>query len=111
MKLISIEDQIIKTTIKALLDAGYVLSVNDGEETTVNRSANIAQVFAAMKTTEEDYLLAYDGIRGDRRLNQGHGWVRFVYGNDDTEVINDYTLNLDPVMIPIFKMIKEYEGS
>ncbi len=109
MKLISIEDQIIKITIKALLDVGYVLSVNDGEETTVYRSANIAQIFEAMKTTEEDYLLVYDGVRGDSRRGPGggHGWVRFIYGNDDTEVINDYTTNLEPVMAPIFKMINE----
>lgn len=97
MKLISIEDQIIKATISALLKAGFAVSVNDGEETTVNRSVNPDLIFTAMKTTDEDYLLVHDG------------WVRFIYGNDDTEVINDYTVNLEPVMVKVFEMITEYE--
>ncbi len=104
MKLISIEDQIIQATISALLKEGYALSVNDGEETTVDRSRNLDLIFSAMKTTDEDYLLAYDD---DGTLKAGY--VRFVYGNDDVEVISDYTVNLKPVMDEIAKMIGRYE--
>ncbi len=105
MKLISIEDQIIKATITKLLIARYLLSVNDGEETTVRRSRNHDQIFMAMKTTDEDCLLVYD-----RDSASDIGWVRFIYGNDDNYVINDYTTNLEPVMVKIMKLIDEYEA-
>jgi len=106
MKLVSIEDQIIKATIKLLLDAGYVLSVNDGEDTTVTRSVNPGLIFAALKTTDEDYLVVHEaGVTAPL----GRTWVRFIYRNHDTEVINDYTMNLDVVMDKIIAMINEYE--
>ncbi len=104
--LISIEDQIIKATISALLDSGHMLSVNDGEEITVNRSTNPDQIFSAMKTTDEDYLLVYTLSAGRTAVE---GYVRFVYGNDDVEVINDYTVNLTFVMDKISEMIGRYE--
>ena len=104
MKLISIETQIIKATIGALLAAGFQLSVFDGEETTVSRSTDMAAVLDALRTTDEDYLFVYQ-IDGE-----GHyGWVRFTYGNDDIEVISDYTTSLEPVVALVFKMIIDYE--
>lgn len=109
MKLISIEDQIIKATIAALLAGGYKLSVNDGEVTTVIRSVDTAVIFEAMRTTDEDYLLVRTpeyGVGG----NDSHGWVRFIYGNGETEVINDYTVNLEPIMVKIMELIDEYEA-
>ena len=102
-KLISIEDQIIQATINLFLHDGFVLSVNDGEVTTVNRSTNPLLIFAAMKTTEEDYLLVHK--RGESR----NGWVRFIYGNGEAEVVNDYTINLEPQMAEVYKLIDEYE--
>lgn len=103
MKLISIEDQIIKATINALINAGYWLSLDDGEEMIVNRSINPGLIFAAMKTTDEDFLVAHMDSHGRS------GWVRFICGNGETEVINDYTVNLEPVMTSIFEMINKYE--
>ena len=103
MRIIGVEEQIIKKTIAALWLAGYSLGVNDGDETTVERSMDTAEVFRAMKTTDEDYLLVYR--RGEI---ERFGWVRFVYGNADHEVISDYTTNLEPVMKRINRMIDEY---
>lgn len=104
MELVNIEDQIIKATIKALVAEGFLLSVNDGEETTVRRSFNEAAIFEAMKTTDEDYILVFE-VGGAKQL----GWIRFIYGNDDTEVINDYAISLEPVMFEINTMIDRYE--
>lgn len=104
MKLISIEKQIIQATIYALVSSGFQLSVFDGEETPIFRSTDMAEIFAAMKTTDEDYLFAY---RIDNPAH--HGWVRFVYGNDDIEVINDYTTNLEPMLTSVFELIDGYE--
>lgn len=105
MKLISIETQIIKATIGALLAPGFELGVNDGEETTVSRSRNADEIFDAMKTTDEDYLYVYR-VEPEGSLMKPHmGWVRFIYGNDDTEVINDYSMNLEPIMALILDLI------
>lgn len=112
-KLISIEDQVIKATIKALLDDGYILSVNDGEETTVTHSTDPDRIFTAMKTTGEDYLMVHvqinDSIRPDITEYVECGWVRFIYGNEGTEVINDYSVSLEPVIGKIMKLISDYE--
>ena len=106
MKLISIEDQIIQATIKMLLAYGHLLSVNDGEETTVVKSVDKAVIFNAMKTTDEDYLKVYSNAPGHDFI----GWVRFIYGNDGIDVINDYTTTVESVMVKINKMIDEYES-
>lgn len=104
MRLISIEDQIIKLTIDALVNAGFELSVHDGGEMTVNRSTNPDTIFAAMKTTDEDCLFVYM-----RETRGSMGWVRFIYGNEGVEVINDYTVSLESVMSIVFNLIDDYE--
>lgn len=97
-----IEKHIAKATIKALLAQGWSLSVNDGEETTVDRSVDAAEIFAAMFSTDEDYLL----VHRDNSPQQ-FGWVRFIYGNDGPDVINDYTTNLDEVLAPVNAMAEK----
>jgi hypothetical protein len=88
---IRIERQIARRTIKEALALGYTLGVYDGEETTLEYSADASKVLAAMLTTDDDHLLFYrNGVR--------IGWVRFVYGNDGYDVICDYTTNLEEVM-------------
>jgi hypothetical protein len=82
-----IERQIIVLLVEDLLAAGYRLGVLDGEETVLEPSAanGAAAVFAAMSTTDEDYLLT--------RKDDLKGWIRLVYGNDGS-VISDYTTNI-----------------
>lgn len=87
------EERIAKRIIRDMLKAGYSISVNDGEETTLLKSKNLKAIIEAMFTTDEDYLLI---------TKQGFkGWVRFIYGNDGWDVVNDYTTNLEPIMAPI----------
>ena len=57
------EINVIEKTIKTLIDAGFTLGVNDGEETTLRHSASIDKIFKAMRTTDEDYLLVYTSHR------------------------------------------------
>ena len=104
MKLTSIETQIIKATIDVLLDGGYSLAVHDGEDIAIASTRNANAVLNAMRTTDEDYLTVWRGI-------VNCGWVRFIYGNEDVDVINDYTVNLESIMDPILKMITAYEDS
>ena len=83
MKLISIEDQIIKATIMAFLTRSCSMRVKNSEETEF-RYTTADVIFAMMKTTDEDYLLVFESSGLEI------GWVRFVYGNEDIEVINDF---------------------
>jgi hypothetical protein len=90
-----VERKIAKMTIDALLKAGYSLGVNDSEETTIHHSRDARKVFEAMFTTDEDWLLVY--VAGDDpKDKRPQYWVRFTYGNDGWDVINDYTTHLEP---------------
>jgi hypothetical protein len=90
-----VERKIAKAAIKQLLAAGYTLGVNDGEEITIHHSRDAQAIEAAMFTTDEDYLFVY--VKGDnRRDTRPQYWVRFVYGNDGWDVINDYSVHLEP---------------
>lgn len=80
---------IVKAVIAQTLAAGFSLTVFDGEQETVRRSKDPETVFAAMRTTDEDYLYTYRGLA---RL----GWVRFIYGESGWDVICDHTVNLEP---------------
>lgn len=85
----AVEIKIIKATVKALLAARFSLSVFDGEEDSPI-STSTKTIYDALYNTDEDYLNVFlkDG--------KAYGWVRFVYGNDGYDVINDYTVNLEP---------------
>lgn len=92
---IEIEKRIAKRVITDALAAGYSLSVNDGEDTTLHSSRDMDAILAAMRSTDEDRLLFHID---HREHAPAIGWVRFIYGNDGPDVINDYTTNLEAVL-------------
>jgi hypothetical protein len=90
------EREIREKTVDALLAAGYGLNLHNGgdaEELTYY-TFDRAEILAAMNLTDEEWLLA-------KKLNGPSGWVRFVYGNDGWDVINDYSVNLEDVLAPV----------
>ena len=87
-----LEKRICRRAVKCLLDAGYDVGVNDGGETVLERSTNTRKIYAAMYSTDEDYLLAVDRASGKQI-----GWVRLIYGNCE-DVISDYTTNLEAAL-------------
>jgi hypothetical protein len=72
-----LEKLIAKQCIADLLAAGWLVSVNDGEETTVLDSTDPETILAAMFTTDEDYLYVRAAKLGgephDPRFFQGLG--------------------------------------
>lgn len=99
------EHYICVEVAKALLDAGYLLGVNDGEEDTIRHSRDLKAIVNALFTTDEDWLLVYEDADQDDPLNAAAKedtrpdyWVRFVYGNDGWDVVCDYTTGLDHVI-------------
>jgi len=73
--------------IRLALEAGYVVSVQDGEEWTVKQSADRMTILAAMATTGEDR------IRFRKATGERIGTAYLIYGNahDGSELIADYT--------------------
>jgi hypothetical protein len=97
-----VDKLIARKTINVLLRAGYTVSVNDGEETVLKDSTDIKAIFAAMDSTEEDYLIA-------RKPDSSGGWVRFIYGNEPGAVINDYSTNLEKVLEPVNSFAERFQ--
>jgi hypothetical protein len=89
-----IEKTIARKVVSALIDAGYSIGVNDGEETTVNQSTDQDKILGALCTTEEDYILTYD------QTGKRTGWVWLIWGNGE-DLISDHTVNLAPIIDPL----------
>lgn len=89
-----IEKLVARRFIVDALNAGYKISVNDGEVTVLKNSADGQAIFDAMFSTDEDilHLTATTGKKS---------YAHFIYGNDGTDVISDYTTDLDALIQPI----------
>ncbi len=94
---IKIEEKIASRVIDDLLANDYLISVDDGMVTTVVKSADKQMILHAMSSADDDRLYVYKKDDPFRL----HGWIRFFYGNDGWDVVNDYTLSLDHIMVPI----------
>ena len=87
-----IERQIIVLLVEDILAAGYAISVNNGEETTLKRSVKPATIFKNMNTTDIEYLMLHSPRDGAGNRTEA-GWVLLRYGNG-CDVISDYTTNI-----------------
>lgn len=105
---IAIERKIARLTAEALVDAGFTVTVNDGEEDVVKDSTDVSAILDAMFSTGEDYLIVTFPYTG--KLPGLRGWVRFIYGNDGYDVINDYTTSLEDVLAPLLDKIERMEN-
>lgn len=107
-----IENKIMRRTIRAFLDAGYLLTVHDGEEDTLKLSDKPVAIFKALKTTDEDWLICHATKQADGgvyEVPQRMGWVRFVYGNAGYEVVCDYSTRLGSVMEGVMQYAETLE--
>lgn len=97
------EERVAAMVIETASAAGYELRVMDGEEIVTPRTADKETLMKAMFSTDEDYLFFYKpGVK------ERCGWVRFIYGNDGYDVINDYTTNLEEVLAPVNAFTNQY---
>ena len=88
-----IEMKIATQVVDDALAAGYVVSVQDGEEITVTRSSDRNEILGALRTTDVDRLYIHDG---DKTY-----WVLLIWGND-ADVISDCA-GPDEVIIPLLE--------
>ncbi len=84
------EKRIVGKLVEDLLAEGLCLSVNDGEDITVKRSTDATEIFVALGSTGEDYLIVHFPAHRDC-------WVRLIWGND-VDVISDYHVALEKLL-------------
>lgn len=78
------ERSIARRIVRDALNQGCTVSVHDGGEWVVTKSATYKTIFAALFSTDSDTLSI-------RRAGERIGTVYLVYGNDGFDVISDYT--------------------
>ena len=63
------------TLIREILDAGYSVTVNDGEDDCLVESKDFAEILEAMSQTGEDVIIPCDSA------GEGVGWFYLIYCN------------------------------
>jgi hypothetical protein len=98
---VKIEENIVRHIVADLLKAGFYLSVDDGgDEFAIKDSRDEKAILDALMNTNEDLLYA-DAYETNVYGGSPYNWVRFVYGNDGWDVVNDYTGDLSGIIEPI----------
>lgn len=92
---IKMERKVISAFVKSALKAGHVVSVNNGEDCPVKRSASYKAIMAGIMQTDEDRLI----VRDAKGAHVGTAYM--VYGNDGWDVICDYHTSLESLMPPV----------
>lgn len=86
------ERKIVHKLVDDALAAGYAISVNDGEATTVVRSRVRATILGAMATTGEDTLVFFLPTAREAQPFVRVGWVSLIYGNG-CDIISNSSAN------------------
>lgn len=92
----AIERQVVRAAVDGLIDAGYVVSVFDGEEYPVKRSRDAEAIMKELFACDEEWLIA--GRIDEEGKHHRVGSVYLVYGNDGWDVIADNACVLEPAL-------------
>lgn len=105
----ALERRIARTIVEDCLRAGYRLNVNNGGDTDelASPSTDKETILKAMFLTDEEHLRVFR-LMADTGEPEQAGWVFFVYGSDGWDVVNDYSVNLEPIMIRANKLADRY---
>lgn len=79
------EKKIVLSILSYALAKGLSVSVNDGEEDTLDYSTDINEIFEALDTTGDDYIFFHDA---DKK-SLGYYWFIYGNGNDGIDIITD----------------------
>jgi hypothetical protein len=90
------ERRIVDEIAKALIQAGYIIRVHDGEDWATKRTSDPVTIQKAIMQTDEDAFIVYKA-----ESKSPFGRVDFVYGNDGYDVTSDWTMGLDEIIQPI----------
>jgi hypothetical protein len=82
-----LERRMASALVKACIDRGFRVTVDNGEDKPVVMSTNYRKVMNALWQTDEEYVVLHDAT-GKR-----YGWFFLVYGNSGWDLVSDYTVN------------------
>lgn len=92
------EARAAESLVRALVGAGYLVSVDDGAEWTVRQSRDAETIARALATTGADRLAVYldegaEHSESGRSTARRVGTVLLVWGNagDGSELVSDYS--------------------
>jgi hypothetical protein len=91
----AVERAIAIKTIRALLDAGFLITVNTDGDDVLQFSGDLHAIYSAMFEFDECFL-RINGAKG-----KPFAWVYFIFGNDGWDVISDYTVNIEQWIKPV----------
>lgn len=104
-----VERKIAQVLLRDGIAAGYSVAIENGDSTEEELAPKTCRkkILAQMFQTDDEYLHFYR--EGDDPKDGSFGWVRFVYGNDGYDVISDYTVNLEHIMVGAKKMADRFD--
>lgn len=102
---LSIERRIATRAVDGLLEAGYALTVDDGDGETrpAQPTRDRAAILRELGETDDDRVICYTDRDTARRL------VRFVYGNDGYDVLADHSSSLTEALSEAQKLADAIE--
>lgn len=101
-----IERKIVGKAVSCLFDAGYAITVNDGEDDVLVGMTPGKEdlIWQALASTGEDYLKV-----SKIGAFKGSAFVYLIWGNG-ADVISDYSTSLHEVIKPALDLAHEMEG-
>lgn len=100
-----IERRIVRRFVQDALKAGYRLAVSlergyDVEEMLLG-SKDVKAIMAEAFAGDEAHIFVQpaEGATVEEGQVVSEGWVYIVLGNDGYDVISDYTVNLEPLLV------------
>ncbi|WP_182333683.1 hypothetical protein [Stenotrophomonas acidaminiphila] len=101
-----IECRIVRSAVGGLIDAGYSLSLLDGDHLDMlpTDKAQAQAIVGTWGAANEDRLLVFPAEGGECV-----GWVHFTYGKHGWDVIADYTPNLEDALTDANELADELE--
>lgn len=94
---ISLEKKIVRSLVNELIEGGFILSLDNGDEELVDCADAVVFMKHTAKTDEETIFAR----KGDVST-----WASLVYGNDGYDVISDSGVSLD-ALTPVTQALIE----
>jgi len=97
---IELEKKICEKVVDCILDAGYFVTVNNGEEDVLEYSLDKYEIMNAVGSTDQDnFILSKEG--------EVFKYIGFNWGEVE-EVIFDYSVELEPIIQPALDFTNSY---
>jgi hypothetical protein len=97
-----VELAIVRKVAADLIAAGYLITVDDGEDEPVKNSTDVDAIIDAAFAVDEAYLRVAPNPANESRaaVRNRSGFVRLIFGNTGWDAVSDYSVNLEEALKP-----------